>query len=87
MTIVLAGLTACGTLRAINNTEEGSGAEAMTVWQRWVDSDGDIAVATTWERKVKDGVTVAEIEQAFTCLLYTSPSPRDQRGSRMPSSA
>ena len=24
---------------------------------------------------------------SFTCLLYTSPSPRDQRGSRMPSSA
>ena len=24
---------------------------------------------------------------ANTCLLYTSPSPRDQRGSRMPSSA
>ena len=22
-----------------------------------------------------------------TCLLYTSPSPRDQRGARMPSSA
>ena len=27
-----------------------------------------------------DGITTA-------CLLYTSPSPRDQRGSRMPSSA
>ena len=26
-------------------------------------------------------------EQAINCLLYTSPSPRDQRGSRMPSSA
>ena len=25
--------------------------------------------------------------QAWDCLLYTSPSPRDQRGSRMPSSA
>ena len=25
--------------------------------------------------------------QYFFCLLYTSPSPRDQRGSRMPSSA
>ena len=25
--------------------------------------------------------------KAKTCLLYTSPSPRDQRGSRMPSSA
>ena len=25
--------------------------------------------------------------QFISCLLYTSPSPRDQRGSRMPSSA
>ena len=24
---------------------------------------------------------------SYYCLLYTSPSPRDQRGSRMPSSA
>ena len=42
-------------------------------------------------------VTPAELEQVWatkddpkhqkTCLLYTSPSPRDQRGSRMPSSA
>ena len=29
----------------------------------------------------KDGVW------SMPCLLYTSPSPRDQRGSRMPSSA
>ena len=28
-----------------------------------------------------------ELEQSIICLLYTSPSPRDQRGSRMPSSA
>ena len=27
------------------------------------------------------------IESIKLCLLYTSPSPRDQRGSRMPSSA
>ena len=27
------------------------------------------------------------IFNAWHCLLYTSPSPRDQRGSRMPSSA
>ena len=26
-------------------------------------------------------------ERLYFCLLYTSPSPRDQRGSRMPSSA
>ena len=32
----------------------------------------------------KDG---QEIDLYSCCLLYTSPSPRDQRGSRMPSSA
>ena len=28
-----------------------------------------------------------EVDDLGACLLYTSPSPRDQRGSRMPSSA
>ena len=32
------------------------------------------------------GVMAISIVPPF-CLLYTSPSPRDQRGSRMPSSA
>ena len=31
--------------------------------------------------------TILFIDELHTCLLYTSPSPRDQRGSRMPSSA
>ena len=30
---------------------------------------------------------IRDEEDFKTCLLYTSPSPRDQRGSRMPSSA
>ena len=40
------------------------------------------------ERKVDD-LPVGDllIKVSFSCLLYTSPSPRDQRGSRMPSSA
>ena len=33
------------------------------------------------------GALLASVHGVFTCLLYTSPSPRDQRGSRMPSSA
>ena len=33
------------------------------------------------------GVDLRTKEVIWTCLLYTSPSPRDQRGSRMPSSA
>ena len=38
-----------------------------------------------------EGLGAKQVEQFHTdgwiCLLYTSPSPRDQRGSRMPSSA
>ena len=37
-----------------------------------------------------DGVVETAFQRAAErtgCLLYTSPSPRDQRGSRMPSSA
>ena len=30
---------------------------------------------------------IIDIDETNACLLYTSPSPRDQRGSRMPSSA
>ena len=30
---------------------------------------------------------VKKTAESYPCLLYTSPSPRDQRGSRMPSSA
>ena len=29
----------------------------------------------------------ADVLRAWSCLLYTSPSPRDVRSSRMPSSA
>ena len=32
-------------------------------------------------------VVVNDLGGSVDCLLYTSPSPRDQRGSRMPSSA
>ena len=34
----------------------------------------------------KDGIIPTRLKDK-DCLLYTSPSPRDQRGSRMPSSA
>ena len=34
-----------------------------------------------------ESIPIAEYGTSNICLLYTSPSPRDQRGSRMPSSA
>ena len=38
---------------------------------------------------VEGGETAVKLARrwGYDCLLYTSPSPRDQRGSRMPSSA
>lgn len=65
---MLGALGGCGTLGAMGNLEEGAGAEAQKVWTRWVDSGGDIAVATTWERKVREGVTVDEVEQALASV-------------------
>lgn len=59
-------LTGCGTIGTLGNLEEGAGGEAMKMWDRWVESDGDIAVATTWERKVKAGVTASDVEQVLT---------------------
>ena len=48
-------------------------------------SDGDTG---TVNGKVYTAVTNSSISSTSSgCLLYTSPSPRDQRGSRMPSSA
>lgn len=63
--LAIALLTGCGTINTLGKLEDGAGAEASKMWDRWVESGGDIAVATTWERKVKPGVTVADIEQVF----------------------
>ena len=54
----------------------------------------EVVPAMSGSRTLKDAVNeamrdwVAKVEDSYyCCLLYTSPSPRDQRGSRMPSSA
>ena len=46
------------------------------------------AVSAFEDYKIDPGERPDSIAEAYYgCLLYTSPSPRDQRGSRMPSSA
>jgi uncharacterized protein (DUF302 family) len=56
-------LTGCGTISTMTKLESGAGTEASRMWDRWVEAEGDIAVATTWERKVAKGVTPNDIEQ------------------------
>ena len=42
---------------------------------------------STWKFKMSELERVADDLGLSICLLYTSPSPRDKRQSRMPSSA
>ena len=43
---------------------------------------------TAEEQSVKDGEAIDSLQdRLYACLLYTSPSPRDPKTSRMPSSA
>ena len=47
-----------------------------------------IGVASRKEQKIYQSCHILHKQgKYYICLLYTSPSPRDQRGSRMPSSA
>lgn len=68
--------TGCGTLNTISKLEDGAGAEAMVMWDRWIEGGGDIAVATTWERKVKPGLSVDEVEQIIK-MVATEHNIRD----------
>lgn len=65
LVVALSGLSACGTIKSMRNLEEGAGGTFMDMWDKWVESEGDIAAATTWAMKVKPGVTVEDIENAL----------------------
>ena len=71
-------------------------------WREVETASAVVSLAFSWDGRLcygtEDGVAIAGgavvsrpktrcVDWAPRCLLYTSPSPRDQRGSRMPSSA
>lgn len=66
--IALGALTGCGTIHAMRNLEEGAGGTFSEMWDKWVESEGDIAVATTWAMKVKPGVKIEDIEAALATV-------------------
>ena len=55
---------------------------SKNVWYK-----GEHATLQSFNANSNKDIPKAYIEWMEACLLYTSPSPRDQRGSRMPSSA
>ena len=64
-------------------------AERMGIRAATINSNNVGAWNAVEAKLARDAVDVLLIspERLANCLLYTSPSPRDQRGSRMPSSA
>ena len=53
--------------------------------QRQLESQNEVKGGILF--KIADDPRITRVGKFIRCLLYTSPSPRDQRGSRMPSSA
>ena len=71
--LIVAGKVAVKGIRSSGDTITVTGASTERITSDFAD----------WRVEVS---TTGPTQQA-SCLLYTSPSPRDQRGSRMPSSA
>ena len=63
-------------------------AEALREWDKIRGTNDAVIQMNTGGGKTLVGLLMAKsMLHELNCLLYTSPSPRDQRGSRMPSSA
>ena len=60
------------------------GIEGLSSGARTLLSEAELVVGTPPTLAL---AATPDAEQVVLCLLYTSPSPRDRYGSRMPSSA
>ena len=89
LALTAASLTACASYQGVDTHSSEFGT--TTAHNRAVQE-----VKPTEEQKNNTFIPADASRQALArekyrtneiCLLYTSPSPRDQRGSRMPSSA
>ena len=73
-----------------NEFERGENSPTRVLRQRITSAAFDwhnYGQSTIGNRADIERVPVESLRTFYNCLLYTSPSPRDQRGSRMPSSA
>ena len=67
-------------------------SQSETILKEYVATDPEAELTCEAQAQAPAKVLPANLQKQllgalYSCLLYTSPSPRDQRGSRMPSSA
>ena len=60
---------------------------SVTTILKATESEEKKASLQAWKQRVGHKQAAIITQEASSCLLYTSPSPRDYPGSRMPSSA
>ena len=84
----LPGLCSGKTVGALGLTEPGAGSDALGSMRTTATLEGDHYVLNGSKLYITNGpIADVLLVYAKTCLLYTSPSPRDRTRSRMPSSA
>ena len=66
-----------------------SGSKYVYEDEKWKKVEEARSLKTAWKKVYlnKGDFDIDFIDYNYTCLLYTSPSPRDRQRSRMPSSA
>ena len=81
--------TSLNTTEVAKTVAEGGGVNLgeVTTPASVISSTGEGVSAVSDSGRVYPPVLEIDLSGSKSCLLYTSPSPRDQRGSRMPSSA
>ena len=89
--ILKGALEAMATLHDAGLAHRSIGRSSVLLSSTAMDKREGASVYTTMTSqlfvKLADFGFAGPLDKSTDCLLYTSPSPRDQRGSRMPSSA
>ena len=80
------GLGTAAITASMDYATAAQGAKADTALQA-ANNLSDLADAATSRTNLGLGTAATTASTDYACLLYTSPSPRDKRQSRMPSSA
>ena len=91
--IIICGHSDCGAMKAVLNPQSIERMPTVKAWLRHAEVAKTVvadncgcADHSTLGVLTEENV-VAQLDHLRTCLLYTSPSPRDLSTSRMPSSA